>query len=149
MIQDTDSIPWVRCASGNVFFQLFFSTFFNFWFWNLVENLKFVWNPEIWLKSWSVVEILKYRCISTFFSTFFFNFFFNFFFQLFSTFFQLFSTFFSTFFQFLKLLNLKKIPTLFQFFSKLFSTFSIFLRLSKVWRQGSFAILRCFLRQKP
>ena len=38
MIQVIDSIPWVRCASGNVFFRLllnFFSPFFNFQNWPL------------------------------------------------------------------------------------------------------------------
>ena len=68
MIQVIDSIPWVRCASGNVF-QLF-STFFQLFFLQIVYNF-----------------------FSAFSSPFFFNFsqlflnFFNFFFTSFSTFF--------------------------------------------------------------
>ena len=33
----------------------FFSTFFNFWFWNLVEILKFGRHFEIWPRLWNLV----------------------------------------------------------------------------------------------
>ena len=74
IIQVIDSIPWVRCASGNVFSQdnffswdYFFSRdnfggYFEIWltFWNLVKIPKLGQNSEFWWKFWNLVEILKF-----------------------------------------------------------------------------------------
>ena len=59
VIQVIDSIPWVRCASGNVWSKSWnLAKILKFW--NLVKILKFALNSEIWLKSWNLVEILKF-----------------------------------------------------------------------------------------
>ena len=77
MIQVIDSIPWIRCASGNVFFQFFsssiflyfFSTFFNFFsstfsdfflnffstfFLQFFQILFNLWHLRHWLQHWQL-----------------------------------------------------------------------------------------------
>ena len=108
MIQVIDSIPWVRCASGNVFifclklvFNFFFSTFFPIFF-QLVFNLPTFFNSfatfsqplvqtfyQLFCKFFADTFLNKITKIFNFSSSTFLNFF--------STFFQFFLNFFSTF----------------------------------------------------
>ena len=68
--QGIESVTWIRFLTevnlktlfksrtqypGSVVPLAMFSTFFNFWFWNLVEILKFGRHFEIWPRLWNLV----------------------------------------------------------------------------------------------
>ena len=95
--------------------SLFFLNFFKFF-----SNFFLIWKKKIWdLDSLQMERTAAGHIFFNFFPTFSPNFF-----QLF--------------------LNSKKFQSYSNFSPNFFLTFSIYLKLSKVWCQGSFALLRCF-----